>query len=237
MSVNTNTGMATIYWTTANVRKDGAYLVISASLHAPNTIISIDKKGHAFKKRLLAQVFNNPALKGIENRIFLSIGFGMSWSIRPFVDNDQTRQWHLCQVALHSLWRYKLDHIFFASLLSPIKTFGACIRQQFKAPIRLGNHFSQKACFHFMLNVKDPKTGHPFSEREVWTGSLQLIVAGSDTIAVAMSAAIFCLVHNRESLSKVTEEIRSCFKEEKDIRIGNQLNFCAFLRACITEAL
>ncbi|CAG8364590.1 unnamed protein product [Penicillium salamii] len=143
----------------------------------------------------------------------------MSWSIRPFVDNDQVRTRSISKWSSSpKLWRYKLDRIFFASLVSPIKTFGAWIRQQAKARTRLGNHFSQEACFHFMLNAKDPKTG-------------------SDTIAVAMSAAVFHLVHNRESLSKITKEIRSCFKEEEDIRIRSQLNSCTFLRACITEAL
>ena len=52
-----------------------------------------------------------------------------------------------------------------------------------------------------------------------------------------MSAAIFHLVHNQEALSKLTEELRSCFNEEDDIRMGTQLNSCTFLRACITETL
>ncbi|CAG7934485.1 unnamed protein product [Penicillium olsonii] len=240
ISVITHTGMAAIYSTTANVRKDDGYLVMSASLHAPNTISSIDKKSHAFKKRILAQVFTNSALRGVEDRILLHtkkfcdmlLVVGLSRLVSSF-QSDEILQ---CFVQ-SKLWRYKLDRIFFASLLSPIKTFGAWIRQQAKARTKLGNNISQKDCFHHMLNAKDPKTGQPFTERELWTESLQLIVAGSDTIAVAMSAAIFHLVHNQEALSKLTEEVRSCFAEEDDIRMGTQLNSCTFLRACITETL
>lgn len=63
------------------------------------------------------------------------------------------------------------------------------------------------------------------------------IPPGSDTVAVAMSATIFHLVHNPEALKRLTEEIRSSFNDEKEIRMGTQLNSCIFLRACITESL
>ncbi|KAJ5350628.1 hypothetical protein N7541_008355 [Penicillium brevicompactum] len=304
--------MATIYSTTANVRKDDAYLVMSASLHAPNTISSIDKKAHAFKKRILAQVFTNSALKGVEDRILShaikfcdmllgdsntsdpnssnsSMGQKSSWGpVRnlatlsdylafdiisdlcygksfDMLQSDKFRSFtkitttlsrrnavvgsHMMNGPLHwtnmipqcfvqpKLWRYKLDRIFFASLLSPIKSFGLWIRQQAKTRTKLGNSVSQKDCFHYMLNAKDPKTGQPFTEKELWTESLQLIVAGSDTVAVAMSATIFHLVHNHQALRTLTEEIRSCFEREEDICIGAQLNSCTFLRACIAESL
>lgn len=246
--------MATIYSTTANVRKDDAYLVMSASLHAPNTISSIDKKAHAFKKRILAQVFTNSALKGVEDRILShaikfcdmllgdsnasdpnpsnsSMGQKSSWGpvrnlatlsdylafdiisdlcygksfdmlqsdkFRSFTKITTTLSRRNAVVGFHTvngslywtnmipqcfvqpkLWRYKLDRIFFASLLSPIKSFGLWIRQQAKTRTKLGNSVSQKDCFHYMLNAKDPKTGQPFTEKELWTESLQLIVAGT----------------------------------------------------------
>lgn len=154
------------------------------------------------------------------------------------------------------MFYYKLDRLFFASLIRPIKDFGAWIRQQAKARTNLGNAVAQKDCFHYMLNAKDPNTGRPFTERELWTESLELIVAGmihlhfaflmchhsykrlgSDTVAIATSSTLFHLVHNPAALNKLTEEIRSCFESEQDIRLGAQLNSCSFLRACITEAL
>ncbi|CAG7940138.1 unnamed protein product [Penicillium salamii] len=56
-----------------------------------------------------------------------------------------------------------------------------------------------------MLSAKDPKADQPFSKRELSTESLQLIVAGSNIITVAMGATIFHLVRNWELLDKVTE--------------------------------
>ncbi|KAJ5895675.1 hypothetical protein N7495_007366 [Penicillium taxi] len=285
LSLNSHTGLAAIYSRTANVRKDDAYVVMSASLHAPNTISCIDKQAHAFKKRILTQVFTHAALKGVEDRIL--------FHVRRFCDkiapddksNETKKNWgHIKDMAALSdyvafdiisdlcygksfdmlrskkfrsftkitttlsrrnavcfvqskLWRFKLDRIFFANLLSHIKEFGAWIRQQAKARTELGNNVSQKDCFHYMLNARDPNTGEPFTERELWTESLQLIVAGSDTIAVALSATLFHLAHNHEALNKLTREIRSSFNSVEDILMGNRLNSCKFLRASITESL
>ncbi|KAI9924238.1 hypothetical protein MW887_007188 [Aspergillus wentii] len=276
LSVNTRSGMATIYATGANVRKDDGYMVMSASLHAPNTISSIDKQAHAFKRRILSQVFTASALKGVEDRILLHTrrlcdmlyndtadsiisdspvdsksswgptkdmaalsdyvafdvisdlcygkSFGMLESDRyrsiTKITTMLSRRNAVCFVQ-SKLWRYKLDRVFFASLLSPIKDFGAWIRQQAKARTKLGNDVPQKDCFHYMLNAKDPDTGQPFTERELWTESLQLIVA----------------VHNPIALATLTNEIRSCFQSEEDILLGVQLNSCTFLRACINESL
>lgn len=246
--------MATIYSTTPNVRKDDAYLAMSGSVHAPNTFSSIDKKVHAFKKRILAHAFTNSALKGVEDRILShvikfcdtllgdgktsdpkpsngSMGQKNSWGpIRDIatlsdylafdiisdlcygksfsmLQSDKFRSFTKITTTLSRrsavvgilginisfnetniiaqcivqprLWRYKLDRIFFAGLFSPIKTFGLWIRQQAKIRTKLGSSLPQKDCFHYMLNAKDPKTGQPFTEKELWIESLQLIVAGT----------------------------------------------------------
>jgi hypothetical protein len=90
------------------------------------------------------------------------------------------------------LWRYKLDRIFFATLIGPIKDFGSWVRHQAKTRSRLGNDVSQIDCFHYMLNAKDPKTGQGFTERELWTESLLLLIAGmSIFLATALPRYIF----------------------------------------------
>ena len=60
---------------------------------------------------------------------------------------------------------------------------------------------------------------------------------GSDTTATAISATLFYLIHNSDSLKKLQQEIRPLFKEVEEIRGGAMLNSCIWLRACIEEAM
>jgi cytochrome P450 len=64
-----------------------------------------------------------------------------------------------------------------------------------------------------------------------------LTVTGSDSTSTGLSAVIFYLLHNPAALSRVVEEVRSIFSNEEDIRLGQQLNSCRYLRGCINEAL
>jgi cytochrome P450 len=47
----------------------------------------------------------------------------------------------------------------------------------------------------------------------------------------------FYLSHNAEAYQKLAKEIRGQFKEYKDIKGGQRLTSCRYLRACIDEAL
>ncbi|GFG15658.1 isotrichodermin C-15 hydroxylase, partial [Aspergillus udagawae] len=278
--------LSEVYSTKSNVRKDNAYAVMSASIHAQNTMSCIDKQAHAFKRRILSQIFTEHALKGVEDRILAHIrrfcatlghfpsktqdsspGWGPSMDLAPLCDylafdiiSDlcygeslnmlvSGRYRHIARItkmlgrrnavcfAQSMLWRYKLDRIFFATLIGPIKDFGSRVRHQAKTRSRLGNDVSQIDCFHYMLNAKDPKTGQGFTERELWTESLLLLIAGSDTVAVTLSATLFHLAHNQHKLDRATQEIRSSFEEVDDISLGAQLKGCSYLRACISEAM
>jgi cytochrome P450 len=63
-----------------------------------------------------------------------------------------------------------------------------------------------------------------------------LVVAGSETIATALSAATYYLAINRESLEKLVAEVTSAFKSEKEINMLN-VQKLAYLRAVIDESL
>ncbi len=52
-----------------------------------------------------------------------------------------------------------------------------------------------------------------------------------------MAAALFYLVRNPAALAKATEEVRRAFGDVEEIRQGALLNSCAYLRACIDEAM
>jgi cytochrome P450 len=61
--------------------------------------------------------------------------------------------------------------------------------------------------------------------------------AGGDTTATALAGCFFYLSRNPESYKRLTTEIRSAFASAAEIRGGPKLAGCAYLRACIDEAL
>lgn len=52
-----------------------------------------------------------------------------------------------------------------------------------------------------------------------------------------MAGTFFHLAHKPHLLARLTQEIRSTFDAEEDIRTGTELNSCEFLQACINETL
>ncbi|KAI0097286.1 cytochrome P450 [Nemania sp. FL0031] len=72
---------------------------------------------------------------------------------------------------------------------------------------------------------------------ELWSEALFFLPAGGDTITTAMSALFFYLSRNPSVYKKLATEIRSTFKDYEDIKGGQQLTGCRYLRACIDETL
>lgn len=52
-----------------------------------------------------------------------------------------------------------------------------------------------------------------------------------------MSGTFFLLAHHPAALARLTEELRVAFSSEDKIHMGQQLNSCKFLQACINESL
>lgn len=48
---------------------------------------------------------------------------------------------------------------------------------------------------------------------------------------------MFYLVHNLDVLAELNREVRSAFDEADEIRLGNRLDSCKYLRACLDEAM
>lgn len=93
--------------------------------------------------------------------------------------------------------------------------------------------------FHFLLTAVDPDTGLPaFSERHNLLAETRLlVVAGTDTTALTLSAWFFYLAHYPRVLSRLTNEVRSTFLSPEEIALGTTLSKCKYLRACIDETL
>ncbi|KAK0634894.1 cytochrome P450 [Bombardia bombarda] len=87
--------------------------------------------------------------------------------------------------------------------------------------------------------VADTLTANPDSIRgsHLWLEALFFLTAGGDTVATAISAVFFYLARNRACYETLAAEIRSSFASASDIKTGPQLAGCAYLRACIHEAM
>ncbi|KAI1479685.1 cytochrome P450 [Daldinia eschscholtzii] len=72
---------------------------------------------------------------------------------------------------------------------------------------------------------------------EFWTESLFFLPAGGDTTSTCLATLFFYLSRNPVCYQKLSEEIRSTFTSGSEIRDGQQLRSCEYLRACIDEAL
>ncbi|ORX93613.1 benzoate 4-monooxygenase cytochrome P450 [Clohesyomyces aquaticus] len=93
--------------------------------------------------------------------------------------------------------------------------------------------------FHFILNAIDPDTNLPaFSNRVTLLSETRLLVlAGTDTTALTLSALFFYLANNPLVMAKLSAEIRSTFTSAYEIVIGARLSGCKYLRACVDETL
>lgn len=83
--------------------------------------------------------------------------------------------------------------------------------------------------------------GHLIKKKEIdamyLMGNAQtLIVAGSETTATGLTSTMFWLLKRQECLAKLTEEIRSTFKDVKDIT-GDSTADCPYLHGIIEESL
>ena len=75
-----------------------------------------------------------------------------------------------------------------------------------------------------------------YSNEELLGESETLIIAGSDSTAIALSA-MFYLIHNPDVQATLVEEICSTFTSYKDISGEAKLRRCKYLRAFINEVL
>ncbi|KAL3451492.1 cytochrome P450 [Aspergillus insuetus] len=280
ISINTYTGMSGVYSTRANVVKADAYSIMSASRHMPSTISSIDKKQHAAKRKVLARLFTEKALKGVEDRVLSHVdtfcaslragteaGGGVArdiaaWSdyltldiisdlcygeafglLRaethryiPNVIGCVSRRNAICFVQ-PIIAKYKLDRIFLSTVSTQIRQFGSWIKDQADTRKSAKNAGDSNDFFAHLSTHQAGKDQSALTPKEVWVELLQLVIAGADTTAVAISAVFFHLLRNPTALSQVAEGVLSTFQDLNDIQPGALLRSCTFLHACINESL
>lgn len=95
----------------------------------------------------------------------------------------------------------------------------------------------RKDFFHWLFNAKDPETGHGYSLPELYAECELLIIAGSDTTAIVISAAFFYLSRHPAIQEKLAREIASTFSSYDEIKAGPKLQNCKYLTAFLHEAM
>lgn len=101
-----------------------------------------------------------------------------------------------------------------------------------------GDFGTRKDFFHYLYNAVDPDIGERgFSLDELYGECESLIIAGSDTTSIIISALFFYLARKPEIQKRLAEEILSTFASSSDIGSGEALHSCKYLHAVIQEAL
>ena len=97
----------------------------------------------------------------------------------------------------------------------------------------------RKDFYYYFMEYKNPHTDEKLPLREMFAEANNLIIAGSDTTATALSATVFYLTHNPHALRKVKDELKKAFAglDIEDVRSGPTLTSCKYLKACIDEAM
>ena len=130
-----------------------------------------------------------------------------------------------------------LDRLLFPNIAAGRARYMVYSRSQLTERTRLGDDADRRDFFYYLLKARDPETGQGFTTPELWGESNLLIIAGSDTTSTALAATLFYLARSPGPLGRLQEEVRSKFADVEEIRQGPLLSSCAYLRACIDEAM
>ncbi|KAI1499097.1 isotrichodermin C-15 hydroxylase [Biscogniauxia marginata] len=144
---------------------------------------------------------------------------------------------HLICGTMRLVGKLHLDKILFRRIAAGRAKYMAYSKAQLTERTKLGDDTDRRDFFYHLLKARDPETGQGFSTPELWGESNLLIIAGSDTTSTAMAATLFYLTRNPRALARAAAEVRAAFADAEDIRQGAALNACAYLRACVDEAM
>lgn len=92
--------------------------------------------------------------------------------------------------------------------------------------------------FHWLFKAVDPETGERgYDQNELFAECELLIVAGSDTTSVVLSAAFFYLSRRPDVQAKIAQEVKSIFSSYDEITSGSKIMSCKYLTAFLQEAM
>jgi hypothetical protein len=101
LSVNTATGLKTIYGFRSNVRKASFYEAFPSTPQAVSVHSAIDKMQHARKRRVMSHAFSDNAIKSLEKYILANVRVGCEMLARKTDGNVSEKGWNTQWNAAH----------------------------------------------------------------------------------------------------------------------------------------
>jgi cytochrome P450 len=95
---------------------------------------------------------------------------------------------------------------------------------------------ARKDIFHYILRGRDPETGLGFTRSQLNADAGLLIAAGSDGVGLTLSACLFYLLKNPETLKKLRQEIITSFSSVEEIK-APKINQMPYLHAVFEETM
>ncbi|PVH68922.1 cytochrome P450 [Cadophora sp. DSE1049] len=265
LSFNSPHAVSAIYTHDKNIAKTSFYNFFDVNKTTKHTQSIIDKHSHGRRRRILSQALSEKVLRGMEVKIIChvqklcnALGHGSSATSNVWSDTKDMSLWTLyyaidtitdlcfgyCASTIDSpinrdiakLIETSSQKALIASLCG--KSFiihnQKILAQRLKSEI----HTADSDILSHLINAKqDRDNGSLFSSSELWAESNLLMIAGSETISVALSATLFYIVHNDDIHQVLNAEVRTTFSATNQIRLGQRLESCEYLRACINEAM
>ena len=90
--------------------------------------------------------------------------------------------------------------------------------------------------FHYLFRSRDPETGLGLGDQKLLADAGLLIAASADGVALTVSAALFYLLRNPATHTKLTQEIRSSFSYFDEV-CSPKLNQLSYLQAVLEETM
>ncbi|KAH8693928.1 cytochrome P450 [Talaromyces proteolyticus] len=176
--------------------------------------------------------------------VMTSVIFGVEWSalreekyryVPDSIEQSNVRIGTLLEAPGMKGWKI-LDKYLFGAAIIARNQFIKFINEILREAMRVTGK-TKKGAFALLISAKDPETGEPLNIKELGGETATLVVAGTDTTSTALAAALFYLAHYPEAYKKLSAEVRTAFLSSDEIHLGSQLSQCAYLRACIDEAM
>lgn len=134
--------------------------------------------------------------------------------------------------------KLKLEKLFFSIMTAETYKFEALSKDQSSwRAAQDSAKLKHRDLFSALLEARDPETGQGYTQETLIAEAGLLIVAGSDTMATAITSTIFYLLHYPATLTLLQKEVRAMFKDVEDIKTGAQLSNCTYTVACLNEAM
>lgn len=157
---------------------------------------------------------------------------------RQFLDLSMDALRGLNTVAfIPMLLKMKLHILFFNEVNEGMMKYKDYCATQSDERISRSGELKRPDIWSRIITGKDPITGHSFTSEELQSEAAILVSVASHPMRITVSALTHYLLDRPDCMQRLVHELRGTFQEVEEIRTGEKLKSCRYLRACITETL